>query len=137
MPKYQAKESDFELIPEGSIVAAKVLSIEEETLKFGDILKWKFEVTEAGPYLGYNVHGKTSTKFVIPENCKLMQWASALLQWTFDEGDGLATDDLLCLRCRILIEWDQDKADEDKYWMRVVDVMPPRGQSMTAENVFG
>lgn len=137
MAKVTATESDFEIIPEGSIVAARVKSIEEQVLEFGPRFNWKFEVTEAGPYQGYTVNANSSQKFVLHENCKLMNWAIALLQRTFEEGEGLDTDDLIGLDCRILIEHQPDRDDPEKMWMRVADVMPPRGKSMAAEDVFG
>lgn len=135
MPVFGAEESTFEMIPEGTIVAAKVLSIVPVTLQFGPKLNWKFEVTEPGDWQGYKINGSTTQNFTLHEKCKLMQWASALLGRVFEVGDQLDTDDLIGLPCRILIEWQPDKNDDEKFWMRAGDVMGVRAHG--AEAVFG
>ena len=142
MPKYTAEESQpFELIPEGTILAAKVKSIEEVSEYGGKPLKfpkldWKFEVTEAGPWEDYTVRGSTSQKFTLHEKAKLTNWSATLLGRMFEVGEGLDTDDLIGLPCRILIEHQQDKDDPERMWMRVGEVMPPRN-AKSAEDVFG
>lgn len=136
MPVLKAEESSFEMIPEGAIVAAKVHSIEMKTLDFGDRLNWKFAVTES-PWEDYKINGSTSLKFTIDPPSKFYEWSVQLLGRAFDVGDGVDTDDLIDLPCRIEIEYQPDKEDPQKNWMRVASLIGPRGSSATAESVFG
>lgn len=137
MPVMTAEESSFEMIPEGTIIAAKVAEIEKKTLDFGDRLNWKFEITESGPYKEYKINGSTSLKFTIDPPSKFYEWAVQLTGRTFEVGESVDTDDLIGLPCRIEIEHQQDKQDEERYWMRVATVIGPRDSTKTAEDVFG
>lgn len=136
MPEFTAEESSFEMIPEGEIVSAKVASIEAETMDFGPRLKWAFEVTQA-PWEGIKILGGSSQKFTIDPPSKFYEWACQLLGRTFEVGDGINTDDLIGLPCRIEIEYKPDKDDPKRMWMRPATVIAPRGQTKTAEDVFG
>ncbi len=137
MPVYEATESDFELIPEGTVVAAVVKEIEHKELSFGPRLNWKFDVTE-GEYKGWTVNDGTSPKFSIDPPSKMYEWAVQLLQRTFEVGDTIDTDDLIGLPCRIEIGHKPDREDPNKFWMRVETLLPPRGAATAnAEAVFG
>lgn len=137
MPRMTAEESSFEMIPEGQIVAAKVLEIEQKTLDFGDRLNWKFLVTEA-QWDEYKINGSTSMKFTIDPPSKFYEWSVQLLGRTFEVGESIDTDDLLGLPCRLEIEHKPDKDDPEKFWMRVATVIGPRGSAApTSEDVFG
>lgn len=137
MATYKATESDFVLIPEGTVVVAMVKEIEEKELSFGPRLNWKFEVTE-GEYKGWTINDGTSPKFSIDPPSKMYEWTVQLLQRTFEVGDPMNTDDLIGLPCRIEIGHKPDKDDPQKSWMRVETLLPPRGvASATAEEVFG
>jgi hypothetical protein len=126
------------MIPEGTIIAAKVVEIEEKNLDFGDRLNWKFEITESGPFQEYKINGSTSKKFTIDPPSKFYEWATQLLGRTFDIGESVDTDDLIGLPCRIEIEHKPDKEDPNRFWMRVASVIGPRsGETKTAEEVFG
>lgn len=138
MPVMKAEESSFEMIPEGTIIAAKVSEIEQTTLDFGDRLNWKFEVTEAGPFQEYKINGSTSLKFTVDPASKFYEWACQLLGRTFDVGEAVDTDDLIGLSCRIEIEHQPDRQDPKRSWMRAATVIAPRsGGTKTAEDVFG
>lgn len=135
MPVIEATESDFEIIPEGEIVVAKVMEIEEKEFDWGKRLNWRFLVTE-GEHQGLNINDGTSPKFSIDPASKLYEWACALLGRTFELGDKIDTDDLIGLPCRIEVGHKPDKTDPAKMWMRVDTLMPHRGSS-SAESVFG
>ncbi len=138
MVKMTAEESSFEMIPEGEIVAAKVVDIEGKVFDWGERLNWKFEVTEKGTWEGYKINGSTSRKFTIDPPSKFYEWSVELLGRTFEVGDSVETDDLLGLPCRIEIEWQEDKEDEKKHWMRASTLIRARGSSgVTSEDVFG
>lgn len=139
MPVMQAEESSFEMIPEGTIIGAKVSEIEQKTLDFGDRLNWKFEIIESGQFEGYRINGSTSMKFTIDPPSKFYEWATQILGRTFEVGEAVDTDDLIGLPCRIEIEHKADKDDPERMWMRVATVIAPRdgGTPKTAEDVFG
>ena len=139
MVKMTAEESTFEMIPEGDIVAAKVVDIEKKTFDWGDRLNWKFEVNEPGEeWHEYNINGSTSLKFTIDPPSKFYEWSVELLGRTFDVGESVETDDLIGLACRIEIEYQADKDDPKKLWMRAGTVIRARGASgVTSEDVFG
>jgi hypothetical protein len=129
------------MIPEGTIVAAKVISIEENNdLQFegrpSPRLNWAFEITES-PWGGYKILGSSSQKFTIDPPSKFYEWAVQLLGRTFEVGDGIDTEDLIGLPCRIEIEYKPDSRDPERMWMRPATVIGPRGSSKTAEDVFG
>ncbi len=138
MVRMTAEESSFEMIPEGEIVAAKVVGIEGKSFDWGERLNWKFEVTEKGTWEGYKINGSTSLKFTIDPPSKFYEWSVELLGRTFDVGESVETDDLIGLACRIEIEWQEDKDDEKKHWMRASTLIRARGTSgVTSEDVFG
>lgn len=138
MVKMTAEESSFEMIPEGEIVAAKVVGIEGKSFDWGERLNWKFEVTEEGTWEGYKINGSTSLKFTIDPPSKFYEWSVELLGRTFEIGESVETDDLIGLPCRIEIEWQEDKDDEKKHWMRAYSIIRARGSSgVTSEDVFG
>lgn len=142
MPVVEASESEFELIPEGTIVHAKVLEISDVQEYDGprgtfEKINWKFEVTE-GEYKGFFILDGTSPKFSIDPPSKLYEWANALLGRTFDVGERLDTDDLLNLPCRIEVGYKPDRKDPDRMWMRVETLLPATGTGAgSAEDVFG
>ncbi len=138
MVRMTAEESSFEMIPEGEIVAAKVSAIEEKSFDWGERLNWQFEVTEKGTWDGYKINGSTSRKFTIDPPSKFYEWSVELLGRTFDIGEWVETEDLIGLPCRIEIEWQQDKEDDAKFWMRASTLIRARGSSgVTSEDVFG
>lgn len=138
MPVLEASESSFEMIPEGTIIAAKVSEIEQKTLDFGDRLNWKFEITEEGPFKEYKINGSTSMKFTIDPPSKFYEWTVQLLGRSFELGEVVDTDDLIGLPCRIEIEHQPDREDPNRSWMRAATVIGPRGSApKTAEEVFG
>lgn len=141
MPIVEATESEFELIPEGTIVAARVKEISDvKEIEGGrrgtfEKIDWKFEVTD-GEYKGMFVNDGTTPKFSVDPPSKLYEWATALLGRTFDVGERLDTDDLLGLACRIEVGHRPDANDPKRIWMRVETLMPARGVG-SAEDVFG
>jgi hypothetical protein len=136
MPVYEASESDFELIPEGEIVSAKVKEIKAEILEFGPRLNWAFEVTET-PWEGVRILDSSSQKFTIDPPSKFYEWSCQLLGRTFEVGDPIDTEDLIGLPCRVEIAHKPAKDDPSRVWLRVGSLIAPRGQTKTAEEVFG
>ena len=135
MPIYEAAETDFELVPEGTIVHAVVKAIELKSWDWGDRLNWKFEITD-GEYKGMLINDGTSPKLSIDPPSKLYKWATALLGRTLDVGERLDTDDLIGLRCRIVVGHKPDKNNPDTIWLRADEVFPASGAG-SAEDVFG
>ena len=141
MPVVEAIESEFEMIPEGTIVHARVSEISDvKEIQGGrtgtfEKIDWKFEVTD-GEYKGMFVNDGTTPKFSVDPPSKLYEWATTLLGRTFDVGERLDTDDLLGLPCRIEVSHKADNNDPPRMWMRVETLMPPRGAG-SAEDVFG
>lgn len=141
MATVEATESEFEMVPEGDIVKAKVKSIEGPvTIQWGDKsferFNWKFEITE-GEYKGFHINDGTSPKFSVDPPSKLYEWACMLLGRTFEVGETFDTDDLVGLPCRIEVGYKPDKEDPNKFWMRVETLMPATGSTASAEDVFG
>lgn len=120
--------SEFDLIPEGEIVQALVDKIEPDSYiweqKTIDKLKWTFSVTEPGQWEDQKVRGETSTSFTAHPNCRAYNWVAAITGKKYADGEGLDTDDILGMPCRIVIMYQDDKRDPEKKWMRVRDVFP-------------
>lgn len=137
MPKYEAKESSFELLDEGSIVAGVVAEIEFKEFDTYNRLNWRVELTE-GELKGYKIFGSTSEKFSVDPPSKFYEWACALLGRVIEVGEAIDTDDLIGLPCRVVIMHKPDADDENRMWMRIESIEPPRGApTTTAESVFG
>lgn len=139
MPVVTGEEgTPFVIVPEGMFVNAKVVSIEENEFVYGEKtinnLKWKFEITESGPFEGYFVWDQTSPKFTIDPASKLYEWATAILGRTFDIGEQFDTDHLINQKCKIMVGHKKPDAD-GKVWMKVDEVMGRTGPN--ADTVFG
>lgn len=92
-------------------------------------LKWKFSVLDEGPWKDVTILGTTSTNFTAHPDCKAYNWASAIAGHEFPAGHVFDTDEIVAMRCRILIGHKPDKTG--RVWMTVADVMAPRATTLT------
>lgn len=117
---------DFELIPEDTILEAKVLKIQTVTTKMTDEhtgepvkqVEFTFGILDE-PYAAANrkAWGRTSTKFTTHENCRLRAWVTEIMAVNeLPTGFRLDTDALVGNQCRIVLEvntWEDKKAGPD------------------------
>lgn len=117
------------LIPEGEVLAARLMNVEPNTFEWGGEtvhkLRWKFVVAEEGDWQGREITGDTSTNFIAHPNCKAYNWTTAITGRTYGEGEELETDDLVGMPCKIIIMHKAGK--EGATFMNVKDVLPHRG----------
>lgn len=127
MVKLKTEESgEFDLIPEGTIVPARLENVEPNTFDWkGEKvhkLRWHFLITEQGEWYGKTIQGSTSTAFTAHPNCKAYSWAVAISGKQFKDGEELDTDDILGMPCQIIIKHREDS--QGRTWMDVRDVAP-------------
>lgn len=122
---------DFDLIPEGTIVPARLENVEAHSFDYqGEKihkLKWFFTIIEEGEWFGKTVQGQTSTAFTSHPNCKAYNWAVAISGKQYQDGDELDTDDILGMPCQVIIKHRPD--NQGRTWMEVRDVAPAARQS--------
>lgn len=127
------EESDFAgYIEDGTIYEATVLNIglRERKIRDEDVkrIEFKFRLNADDAHDGQLIWGSTSTRFIDHPNCKLKNWAEALLGRELPSGYRLNTDDLLERRCRVVIskrEW-TNKDGEEQVRNEVRDVIPTK-----------
>lgn len=123
----------IELIPENDQVNVMLTKVEENNFVYNDEeiekLKWYFTVMDDGPWKGKDIIGDTSQKFVAHPECKAYNWATVISGRNFPGGTQLDTDELLMMRCRILIGHKTSKGG--RVFMNVKEVMPPRSDGTT------
>ena len=90
----------FTVVPEGEY-KANLVDITQDTAQHGDVLKWKFEISD-GDCKGTNITGLTSKAW--SSQSKSREWATALAnrQWAGDEN--LNTAELIDLPCRLKVD---------------------------------
>lgn len=124
---YTLEEStgeEYEIIPEGTIVEAKVTKIQTVTTKMTDentgepVKQVEFTfVIQDEPYVDRKAWGRTSTKFTTHENCRLRAWVTEIMAVNqLPTGFRLDTDALVGNQCRIVLEvntWEDKKAGPD------------------------
>ena len=130
------EDTDYTLIPEGEVVAASVLNVEEVTSTFLDDdgntknqFQWDFVVTEEGPFKGQRVRSWTTTNFTAHPNCKAYMWSKAIMKRDFVEGEAFDTDDLVSQACRLVVGMTKDGK-----WNRVENVLPLRQPAQVSTN---
>jgi len=127
-----AEEQLAALIPENDQVNAMLTKVEANDFEWpkgsGEVvhkLRWYFTVTDEGPWKGKDIQGDTSTNFKAHPECKAYNWAAAIMGRAPDGP--LDTDDILMMKCRILIKHKESK-NTGRVFMTVGDVMAPREQ---------
>lgn len=117
---------DFELIPEDTILEAKVTKIAKETTKMidettGDPVQqyvFTFAILDS-PYVEQKrlAWGRTSLKFSTHEKCRLYNWVLEIMAINeLQPKFRLDLDNLLGLQCRIVMgvrSWDDKKAKQN------------------------
>lgn len=133
-----------ELIPHEEIVAVTLADVEATVSTFKndntgkdeevERLRWKFIVSDPGPYQGQMVSGMTSTAFVPHPNCKAYAWASALMGGkTFADNEVLDTDELVGRPARVLVK---HKVGTDRTWVNVDSVLQARAGTSATDTPF-
>jgi hypothetical protein len=119
-------------LPENTILRAVLneLEIREIPKRDGGTfnrLKWHFEITQTGEYLGKKVTAETSAVLNDLEGNVFREWAEALLGRPLDLGAQLFPSDLEGLPALITVGKEQDRKDPKKFWRRVETVMAVDG----------
>lgn len=151
----ESDSREYELIPHGTIIDAKVSKVEKVTtgMKNDDgsaveQIAFTFRLLDDSYGEERNSWGRTSTKFSTHEKCRLYAWVLELMG--VDElppGFKLRLGDLVGNECRVRIEvneWDDKKADPDpetgeypkKQNNRVSDVIRSKNVSERYEEPF-
>ena len=134
--EYQEASADdsIPLIPENDQANVILTKVENNDFEWpkgsGEMvhkLRWYFTVMDDGPWKGKDIQGDTSTNFKAHPECKAYNWAAAIMGRS-PEGP-LNTDDILTMKCRILVKHRESKKD-GRVFMTVGDVMPPREQTV-------
>jgi hypothetical protein len=137
----ESKSGEYELIPEDTILEAKITSAKVITTKMIDEgtgepvkqVEFIFVVQDEGDYQGRKLYGKTSTKFTSHEKCRLHAWVLEIM--AIDElpiGFKLSLPALVGNLCRIVVtvnEWEDKKTGEKKSNNPVKDVIRSRSAS--------
>lgn len=122
----ESSNEEYELIPEDTVLEAKVTKVEEVTTKMTDEhtgepvkqVKFTFAI-EDEPYksAGRLAWGRTSTKFTTHEKCRLRAWTTEIMGVdTLPTGFRLSLPALVGNYCRIVMsvrEWEDKKAGPD------------------------
>lgn len=126
-----------ELIPEDTIVQARLLDITDKTINWTDkntkeaksalFLNWKWEITGAGEYQGKWVYGSCDARLSNHPSNKFRNWSESLLGRQLGVGDPFDTDELIGLSAEISIKHRADKKDPEKKYAEVDEVIPLDG----------
>ena len=153
VPKYTLQEGSdkpqrkqYALIPEGTVLNAEIMKIEEKVLPFTDDdgnpikkVEFSFLVTDE-KYSNRRLWGQTSTKFVDNPNCKLRSWTCELMGLdTIPNDFTLDTDQLVGLPCRVTVGHRTVKGkdgEEDTQREFVADVIRVRSHAPSASSIF-
>lgn len=117
-------------ITDGTIVNAKVVSIKEveHTIKGEKVprLEFKFQLITDDEHDGKPLWGHTGVRLTDHPDCRIRQWAEALLGTTIRPDFVIDLDDLEGRECRAVIEYRTWTSNEGKEkWKNAVrDVMP-------------
>lgn len=130
------KKTEFEAIPDDTVLEAELLGMEKKTMPFQDDdgndvirVEWAFKVTQDGDFKNRRVWGQTSTTFTSHEDCKMRAWVQELL--AVDElqpGFKFRTNQLIGNKARIVVGTRSytNKAGEFKTVNTIKDVIRPR-----------
>lgn len=136
MPTYELEESDFAgYIDDDTIFEANLVGVRQVEKPFTDddgnkVNKVEFKFTLIDPdgnFDGTPQWGETPTRFNSHPDCRLRNWASAILGTELPIGYRLDTDVLLGNTCRVVIglrEYEKDGATKKRN--SVKDVIPSR-----------
>ena len=116
----------FEVNDQVNVVLAKVeennfMYKEEEIEKW----RWHFTVLDEGVWQNETITGDTSTNFIAHPECKAYNWATAIAGHPFPVGYDFDSEELIGMRCRILIGHKPSKKS-DMVFMTATAVMAPR-----------
>lgn len=122
----------FDLIPEDSIIDVTISNIEisvwtdPATQEQRKNLNWTFTIDTPGEWEGKRIWGNTSMVFNTNPNCKLRNWASAILNTELDAGYQLDTDELIGRHVRAAVGHKDGKNKDGQPVKRqfVSDVLP-------------
>jgi hypothetical protein len=129
--KSTVEEGVDRTIPEGTILRARLISVEYKTFSWkdakgevrnGENLTWKFTITEQGDWATWSIVGDTRCKMTNMRGDKFREWSEALLCRSLEIGESVDVDDLAGLPCEVLIEHQVDK--KGNRWNRVGTVLP-------------
>jgi hypothetical protein len=135
MPRATMEHEDTYRLPNQTPLPAVLHSVEEKSYPYQKDGEdrvftkwvWEFHIT-TGEYAGLSAWGETEPKLTNREDNKVRHWAEALTGVTYDMGDGLDTDDLLQLPCRIEVDHVKEPKKgalgEFYYKTPVVQVLP-------------
>lgn len=134
MPELEMKEapSNMEPIEDDSVFDAEIISIAERERETKDgekykQLNWRFVIVDDEVYDGKNVWGDTSLAFHDLPECKLRNWAMAILGGDIPIGWKGNTDEFVGTRVRIAVgarEYEKDGVE--KVYNFVREVLPDR-----------
>lgn len=112
MPVYTNEDYEEGLIPEDTLLPAKLVKIEDKTIKWTDkdtqekkeaeILEWSFLVT-SGQYSGQTVTGSCDPRLSNHESNRFRQWVEGVLGRELAVGEDIDTDDLIGLTAEITV----------------------------------
>lgn len=134
MPTFELEESTFAgYLPEDDVKPAEVVAarLVEKPYKDdeGNLVKkveFKFSIIDRdGTHDGTNVWGETPPRFNTHPDCKLRNWASAMLGSELPVGYRLDTDLLVGKECRIVLglkEYEKDGQQKQRNFVK--DVIP-------------
>lgn len=125
-----------ELIPEDTIVKAKLLEISPREQKWNDkqtgepksatFLNWKWEII-GGEFDKKWVWGSCDARLSNHPSNKFRNWSESLLNRQLPVGEPFDTDDLIGLTAEISITHRADKKDPAKKYAEVDEVIPSEG----------
>lgn len=133
MPTFELEESDFAgYIPDDEVKTATVVSVKLAEQNFVDddgkkVMKveFKFKIIDGSVHDGTDIWGKTPTRFNTHPDCKLRNWAQAILGQSLPPKFRLDTDVLVGRDCRLIIGLrEYEKDGQTKQTNYVKDVMP-------------
>ena len=131
----ELEESDFsgyidddEIFP-ATLVEVKLVEkpfVDDKTGEKVKKISFKFRLdAEGDPHDGDFKWGETGTRFNTHPDCRLKNWAEAILGRELVKGYQLDTDDLLDQKCRVVIgRREYDKDGQTKIHNSVKDLMP-------------
>jgi hypothetical protein len=132
----ELEESDWAgYIPDSAVYPATVVSVGIKEMPWkdkdtGDIVRrveFKFRLISDDAHDGVEIWGSTPVNFVDNENCKLKNWAEALLGRRLEPKYRLDLDTLVGQRCLVVIEKQTyEKDGREKFRNRVREVNPTR-----------
>ena len=132
MPVTQVVEDELYPIPEGILVPAMLISVEQVDIPFTDKKdqkkiftkwEWEFQTQGDGGFGGITVKGNTEPKVTNADGQRgslhlARPWVEALLGRELGLGEPLDTEDLVGLPCQITVSWQEPRAKKEGkgYW---------------------